>query len=366
MTGLEAYLQQQQASQQQSVGNLQQAQIVQGMQANAQKQQRDQAYREELQGLGTNATPEQLSGVAAKYGGPDVLLKTMENAQLAKDRMAAQKDALQANLAQKKELADARLEQQTQYAGMMHEYRLAQVKTADERAAEVARHNKQIELFTQQNAATNAELKKMGLQAQADKAAAADESRLQKQTQQLGTALERANLPEAHAVLGAVEAALQKTPALSEYLSGPKSLLPDATVPNDIAAGRQAFSKLFNITLKNRSGAAVTNQELERLKNEFATGVWKTPQQLKNGVEQARNIISQHYRGIASGFGPDAMSAYNDNLRQFGGTPLLESGESPQAAPSSATPKISSDAEYTALPSGATYIAPDGSTRKKK
>jgi uncharacterized coiled-coil protein SlyX len=55
-------------------------------------------------------------------------------------------------------------------ADMMHEYRLAQAKTADERNAEIARHNGVVEQFQAQNAATVNELKRLGLQIQQDKA----------------------------------------------------------------------------------------------------------------------------------------------------------------------------------------------------
>jgi hypothetical protein len=87
---------------------------------------------------------------------------------------------------------------------------------------------------------------------------------------------------------------------------------------------RQAFQKLFNITLKNRSGAAVTIPELERLKKEFATGAWKTPQQLIEGVNQARNVINQHYRSVSAGFAPEALETYNERIRQYGGRVVLD------------------------------------------
>lgn len=143
--------------------------------------------------------------------------------------------------------------------------------------------------------------------------------------QNLGTALERANITEANAVIRAVEGALQNAPVIAEYISGPKSMLPDWAVPQNVREGRQAFQKLFNVTLKDRSGAAVTNQELERLKKEFATGAWKRPEQIIAGVNQARNIINEHYRGIISGFDPDTVRRYNDNLRSSGGKPILDS-----------------------------------------
>jgi hypothetical protein len=333
-TALEAYLGQQQANQQTTIGNIQAAGALQGLQANAQKQQREQAYRQELSALGPNPTQEQIVGVTAKYASPDKLMDVQQKSIDKQAASEAARSAAQERLAQQKQLAEDRLAQQTQFATMMHEYRMSSAKTAEERAAETARHNAQLEALQKQNLATNEELKRVALQLQSDKIDQGKQAGLQKQTQQLGTALERANLPEADSVLRGVEDALRKRPDLAEYLSGGKSLLPDAVVDKDIAAGRQAFAKLFNITLKNRSGAAVTVPEFERLKAEFGNGVWKTPEQFKNGIEQARNIISQHYRSVASGFGTDALNAYNSNLREMGGSPLLE----PQGTPTTPRP----------------------------
>jgi hypothetical protein len=188
----------------------------------------------------------------------------------------------------------------------------------------------------------NAQLRALGLQIQeqngrlaVQRLDLAAEDRRRREVQGLGTALERANLPEADSVLRGVEDALKKTPQLAEYVSGPLAATPDLAVgilspgmskqqADDIRAGRQAFQKLFNITLKDRSGAAVTIPEFQRLKKEFATGVWKTPDQIRAGVEQARKVISDHYRGVAASFGPETLERYNENLRATGGTPLLE------------------------------------------
>lgn len=173
------------------------------------------------------------------------------------------------------------------------------------------------------------------------KTAAADAARtsaLQKRTQALGGALEKANLPEADATLRAVEDILAKKPELAEWISGPKSAVPDVMAPKDVQDARQAFAKLFNVTLKLRSGAAVTQQELDRLKGEFGVGVTKDPAQVGSAVEQARNLITKHYRSVSSGHGPDALNAYNENLRATGGTPLLEAGEDKPVAAPAATP----------------------------
>lgn len=213
---------------------------------------------------------------------------------------------------------EQQLEQAKQNAQMMHEFRMANLSNAQDRAAETARHNKVMEGLQAQIASSNAELKRIGLDLQIQRITNAQTQQTQKQTTQLGAALEKAGLPESDAVLGAVEKAMQDTPKVAEYISGPKSMLPDIAIPKDVAIARQAFQKLFNITLKNRSGAAVTIPEFERLKAEFGTGTFKTSEQLKGAITQARNIIQKHYASIASGFGPNALNEYNDNARAIG------------------------------------------------
>jgi DNA repair exonuclease SbcCD ATPase subunit len=163
----------------------------------------------------------------------------------------------------------------------------------------------------------NQQLKKMQFTMQGDQA-------LVKRTQQLGSALEKSNLTEADATLGAVEKLLKDKPEYAEYITGPKSILPDAVVGSEIAAARQAFNKLFNVTLKLRSGAAVTQQELDRLKQEFGVGVAKKTDQVFSAVKQARDIIKKHYTSVASGYGPDVVKAYNENMRGLSGSPVLE------------------------------------------
>ena len=128
-------------------------------------------------------------------------------------------------------------------------------------------------------------------------------------------------------------------------------------VPEKVRYGRQAFEKLFNITLKDRSGAAVTNQELERLKKEYARGLWKTPEQIQKGLDQARSVITAHYLGIAAGFGKEALGQYNQNLQEVGGRPVNTSPT--QATLPSGIPSGSKIVGKT--PQGVyVYEAPDG------
>lgn len=182
-----------------------------------------------------------------------------------------------------------------------------------------------------------------------------------KDVQQLSKALESAKLPVASSVLDAAEKLVSANPKMLEFATGPGMLLPDRAVPKEARDVRQAIEKVFNIELQDRSGAAVTSQELARLKSEYGKGAFKTSEQVQNALKQARAVITDHYRSVAAGFGPKALTDYNENLKALGGSPVIELG-----AKAGGIPAIKGDADYAALPSGSQYIAPDGSTRTKK
>lgn len=323
--GLGGYLAKRQMNDQQPMQELQQASAlmqiqgaIQTQQAQAQEQQRNTALRTAIDALPPGQrTRENVMPLILQHANTKEIAPLLKSETDHQDRQ----DAMRARAEESK----GRLALQQQNADMMHEFRMSRLTNDSERAAELARHNKAREEMAAQQATVTAELRRAGLQVQQDRAADQRDKQRNTQTQQLGAALEKANLPEADAVLGAVETHLKKAPEVAEYLSGPKSLLPDALVPQHVREARQAFSKLFNITLKTRSGAAVTNQELERLKQEFATGAFKTAAQLNAAVDQARNIINKHYAAVAGGFHPDALKGYNENVRQFGGRVVLES-----------------------------------------
>lgn len=142
------------------------------------------------------------------------------------------------------------------------------------------------------------------------------DTNLPKAVQQLGRDFEKAGLPNTIAV---IENAQKITPELAKWVTGPGAMIPDVTAPKEAVTARQDVAKLFNITLKDRSGAAVTNQELERLKKEFGQGLFKTPASLINAINTARGIVEKHYASIAATHGKAALDAYNENLEAIGG-----------------------------------------------
>lgn len=269
-------------------------------QAQMEALQNDRQFR--LAATEANGDQAKIAGAAVKYGKPELALSLYKNQedratrlQLAHDNLEARKQELELKISDKALDRD----QKDRFNTVMAELKSQGLALQ----GEVVKGNQ--------------ELKRMQFEMKADEG-------LKKETQNLGKALEKANLPEADATLSAVEQILKKNPSMAEYISGPKLAIPDVIAGPDVTEARQAFNKLFNITLKLRSGAAVTQQELDRLKQEFGVGLTKNPGQVGKAVEQARNIITKHYSSVAGGFGPEALKAYNENIRTIGGSPVIE------------------------------------------
>lgn len=264
----------------------------------------ERGFRSEVMNAGGDMA--KIASAAVKFGKPEVavnIYKAQEDRQARREQQAAALEQRQRELEARMEDRAATREQQAQYQQMMAQIRRDSLALQ----SEIARGSQ--------------ELKRLQIEMMGDRRKTEQEKADEKVTQQLGTALEKANIPQTAQVLRAAEKAASDDKVI-EYLTGPKSLVPDMVAGNDVTNARQAIQKLFNITLKDRSGAAVTNQELERLKAEFGSGVFKTSQQLRDAITQAKSIIDAHYKGIAAGFGKGALDRYNANLKEMGGDPL--------------------------------------------
>jgi hypothetical protein len=269
-------------------------------QAKMQAIQNEKLFHAEVQGAKGDMT--KIAGAAMAYGKPEIAMSIFNRQEDRAAKLEENKKAYELKLYDIAQRADDKR--------LDRESRDSLAKQADET-------KRLLGAITGELAKSNQALKATQFHLKADKD-------LQSSVRQLGGALEKANLPQMDAVLGNVEKALEDNPGVAEYISGGKAWRPDLSVPDDVKSARQAFQKLFNITLKDRSGSAVTNQELDRLKQEFATGVFKTDTQLKDAVEKARGIINAHYSGIAASYGTAALKAYNENLRNTGGKVVLE------------------------------------------
>lgn len=110
---------------------------------------------------------------------------------------------------------------------------------------------------------------------------------------------------------------------------------------NDSDAERQARAYVFNnvsSVINERAGAAQSAQELARLRS-FLPAETDTSDQIVSKFEGFKQYLDDKERGTRPQPAPPA------------GGPRV--------------PKISSDSEYYALPSGSTFVGPDGKTRRK-
>lgn len=82
------------------------------------------------------------------------------------------------------------------------------------------------------------------------------------------------------------------------------------TFTSEAKNARSAFSRLFNIVLKNRSGVAVTPTELERLKEEFNTGKLKTDKDLRNAYNRALKILQDHVNTVLAAYPKEVQDKF--------------------------------------------------------
>lgn len=254
-----------------------------------------------------------------------------------KATLVAATEARQDRLMQFREGLELRKQQMTQ----AHEATLQRLTDQQERAQAAAEFRAAQLNLQKQQMQVNQELQRLRIDAIANEKERKIEKENLLKTQQLGAAFEKAGLHQMDTVLSAAEKAVADDSVL-EYLNGPKSALPDMVLSKKMTDARQDIVRLFNITLKDRSGAAVTNPELDRLKEEFGRGVFRKPEQLRSAVQRAREIVENHYRGIAAGFGSDALDLYNKNMQEIGGNPVLapRAAGASGAAPAGVDPKI--------------------------
>jgi hypothetical protein len=124
---------------------------------------------------------------------------------------------------------------------------------------------------------------------------------------------------------------------------------------------RALVGDIGSLVIHDRSGAAVTASEFPRLKP-FIPVVGDDAATIKTKLANFRN----EYMNILNDMGQvySADQGYNPN-------PALDKFLQGQAAPAApvdggGAASVSNQAEYDALPSGSTYVAPDGQTRTKR
>lgn len=104
-------------------------------------------------------------------------------------------------------------------------------------------------------------------------------------------------------------------------VKGKKVDLPGANVPglgrvsiyNSDARGIKASAdKIFNVTLKDRSGAAVTTPEMDRLKSEYESGKFNTEAELVMKLKEFKQEVARELKNREAAFSKEARSRYKE------------------------------------------------------
>lgn len=356
--GLSGFLQAKDASRAQESGELQQYAAVTSL-ADAmaqrkrvqQKAERESAAQAELIAIGGVPTTEQIMGIAAKYGSPEFALKAIETT-----------SAL--NRAATKEKQD-------------HEYRMSTLRTTQERNSEIERHNRAVErlglsggspyftpvydttgvLSFNARTGTAAPLVVDGRQA----VRPTDDPTRQRDLAgaKAGGAAEGQAAAERRFNMSGIGQIIQQADDILSGVRRQDGVVVPADRPTQSGAGA-ALDYAGSLVGYSPTGA-VEAQQLKALGGALTA---KMPRM--EGPQGVADVLL--YQQMAAEVGDSTVpierrKAALQTVKQLwaryekagGGQP---SPEAPQ--------KISTDAEYNALPSGAEYIAPDGKLRRKK
>ena len=99
---------------------------------------------------------------------------------------------------------------------------------------------------------------------------------------------------------------------------GETGLVPRQLLSKGGKKNRQLVQGFINITLKDRSGAAVTIPEFERFKAELGTGFFETDEQLRNGLKTARDALLREIKTIEAPFLLDLDGGTIQELKRLG------------------------------------------------
>lgn len=160
--------------------------------------------------------------------------------------------------------------------------------------------------------------------------------RVDKKVTAFATQLDKTNVPQFESLLGDIEADIARFKDIPGY-GGIMGNLPIFLQSEEGKALRQKIATLRNLTLKDRSGAAVTNQELTRLLEELGTGMFKSDADLKRGLSGVRKNLDAVKQNVVAGVDDATLNEY----QQRGGI-SLQRGPGGNAGLQKKTPKPNS------------------------
>jgi hypothetical protein len=91
----------------------------------------------------------------------------------------------------------------------------------------------------------------------------------------------------------------------------------------------QRLARLQNVLLRERSGAAVTDQEFARLRSELGANWYQSPDSMRAALQEMGASSQEMARLLAASYGPEVVEAYQQNLRAVDGGGQPAGGTAP-------------------------------------
>lgn len=91
-----------------------------------------------------------------------------------------------------------------------------------------------------------------------------------------------------------------------------------------------AAARVFNATLKDRSGGAVTDNEMERLRREFNEGKYNTEPELVAALQRYKRQTAFVLKNREAGYNPEVVAKYTDQGGRTSKTIVPDSDTQPQ------------------------------------
>jgi len=147
------------------------------------------------------------------------------------------------------------------------------------------------------------------------------EERLETRVTDLSEALEKSGILEMSGIFNLVDKQILQTEGDIPGIGG-TGKVPAILLSTEGLKNRQLLSQLQNITLKNRSGAAVTAPEFDRLKTELGTGVISGDREVKNALIRMKQLFDDHTKKVRAGYSDEVNALYDKRVNLPAGSSL--------------------------------------------
>jgi hypothetical protein len=190
-------------------------------------------------------------------------------------------------------------------------------------------------------------------------AASKAQNDLNEQVEKLSKRME--NAPALVSDLSVLNEAMQQKdiPGVGVGYSAVPSFVGDWMASEEGLRVRQAAKGVVATYLKERSGTAASDAEVERTMSEMGMGKGASERDFRSAIPRLLSNLGGTLKAKEAGATPEAVK----EARKRG---LITSEDLPKTSGAKGGPKrISSDAEFEKLPAGAQFIGPDGKLRRK-